>query len=486
MTTPNPLLQPARFAALPAFFHTPVRPSPLQEPRVVIANTALAREMGLGETELGAPATIALLSGQPMHGGVTALATRYGGHQFGVWAGQLGDGRALLLGDRLCPDGQRLEVQLKGAGVTPFSRMGDGRAVLRSSIREYLCSEAMHALGIPTTRALLLTSSDDPVYRERVESAAIVTRLAPSFIRFGHFELLYHQGRHEDIRVLADFVIDHYYPECRLEPQPYRAFFAAVLTRTAGLMAAWQSVGFCHGVMNSDNMSILGLTLDYGPFGFLDGFDAAHVCNHSDHSGRYAYQQQPQVALWNLYCLATSLLPVVSEPELRAELARYDACYQAAYLTRFRAKLGLEREQTADAGLIESLLQALHAGRTDFTIFFRTLAGFDVHENAVNAALLDLFVDRDAGAHWLAQYRSRLLLEDRSAAARRLAMLAVNPAYVLRNHLAEQAIRQAQDDGDDSGVQALAACLAQPFTERAEFAAFAALPPSWAAGIEVS
>ncbi|MCP9758027.1 YdiU family protein [Aquitalea sp. S1-19] len=486
MTIPTPLLQPARFAALPAVFYRATTPTSLQSPRLVIANAALAHELELDEAQLGAPDSLALFCGNalPAHG--LPLATRYGGHQFGVWAGQLGDGRALLLGDRACPNGQSVEVQLKGAGVTPFSRMGDGRAVLRSSIREYLASEAMHALGIPTTRALLLATSDDAVYRERPETAAVLTRVAPSFIRFGHFELLYHQGQHDEICQLADFVIDQYLPACREASQPYQALFAEVVARTASLMARWQAVGFCHGVMNSDNMSILGLTLDYGPFGFLDGLNLAHICNHSDHSGRYAYNQQPQIALWNLYCLASSFLPLVAEPELRAELDRYDALYQAAYLAHFRAKLGLATEGKEDEALISSLLHTLHAYHTDFTLFFRALADFDTAAGSDPAPVLDLLVDREAGLHWLARYRTRLMQETRTQKARQQAMHAVNPAYVLRNHLAEQAIRLACDEGDYGEIVRLARCLANPFSEQAEFASYAALPPEWAAALAVS
>ncbi len=486
MTIPTPLLQVPRFAGLPAIFYRATAPTALHSPRLVMANAALARELGLDAAHLSTPDNLALFCGNALPGHGLPLATRYGGHQFGVWAGQLGDGRALLLGERACPNGQRVEVQLKGAGVTPFSRMGDGRAVLRSSIREYLASEAMHALGIPTTRALLLATSDDAVYRERPETAAVLTRVAPSFIRFGHFELLYHQGQHDEIRQLADFVIDQYLPACRDAAQPYQALFAEVVARTASLLAQWQAVGFCHGVMNSDNMSILGLTLDYGPFGFIDGLNLGHICNHSDHSGRYAYQQQPQIALWNLYCLASSFLPLVAEPELRSELDRYDGLYQTAYLACFRAKLGLATECQEDAALIASLLHTLHAYHTDFTLFFRTLAAFDPRAVSAPVAVLDLLVDREAGLNWLARYRTRLMQETRPQAARQLAMQAVNPVYVLRNHLAEQAIRLACDAGDYREIARLARCLAMPFSEQAEFASYAALPPEWAAALAVS
>ena len=255
------------------------------------------------------------------------LASVYSGHQFGVWAGQLGDGRALWLGEVDTAAGP-LEIQLKGAGLTPYSRMGDGRAVLRSSIREFLCSEAMHALGMPTTRALCVTGSALPVRREEIETAAVLTRVAPSFIRFGHFEHFASQERDAELRRLADFVIEHHYPACREAANPYAALLAAVAARTATLMAQWQAVGFCHGVMNTDNMSILGLTIDYGPFGFLDAFDPGHICNHSDHEGRYAWARQPNVALWNLHALAQALLPLIGDTD--AALAALEA-YQGRF-----------------------------------------------------------------------------------------------------------------------------------------------------------
>ncbi|HEY1102416.1 MAG TPA: YdiU family protein, partial [Burkholderiaceae bacterium] len=281
------------FATLGAEFYTRLQPQPLPAPYWVGRSRALAQELGLDPDWLDSDAALQRLTGNTLFTGSAPLATVYSGHQFGVWAGQLGDGRAILLGETSSGH----EIQLKGAGRTPYSRGGDGRAVLRSSIREFLCSEAMHGLGIPTTRALAVTGSDAPIYREERETAAVVTRVAPSFIRFGHFEHFAARGEHEALRVLADFVIDRFYPECRsattLEANPYANLLQAVSERTAQLMAQWQAVGFCHGVMNTDNMSILGLTIDYGPFQFLDGFNPGHICNHSDSSGRYAYNQQP-------------------------------------------------------------------------------------------------------------------------------------------------------------------------------------------------
>lgn len=298
-----------RFQSLPAACYRPVRPTPLPDPYWVAINHDLAQQLGMTLADGAGDSVRDLLCGNHCPPGCQPLAARYAGHQFGVYVPQLGDGRAVLLGDLPWLDG-RAEIQLKGAGPTPFSRGGDGRAVLRSSVREYLASEAMHGLGIATTRALCLIGSDAPVWREQPETAAVLTRVAPSFIRFGSFEVLCHQGQLRELTELADFVIRHWFAACRDAEAPYAALFAEVARRTAELLAQWQAAGFCHGVMNSDNMSILGLTLDYGPFAFLDGFDAGYVCNHSDPAGRYAFKQQPRVAQWNLQCLGLSLIHI--------------------------------------------------------------------------------------------------------------------------------------------------------------------------------
>lgn len=475
-------LRPLRFLELPELCYSQVLPTPLPQPRLDLVNTALAATLRLDADALRAPSALEWLAG---NGGAPLVATLYAGHQFGVWVPQLGDGRALFLGE-LAAGGHRYELQLKGAGRTPYSRMGDGRAVLRSSLREYLCSEAMHGLGIPTTRALALVSSPQPVYREQVETAAVLTRVAESFIRFGHFEVLYQRGLHAELRALADHVLCHHLPQARDAANPYVAMLGVVVERTAELMAAWQAVGFCHGVMNTDNMSLLGLTLDYGPFGFIDGFDIGHICNHSDPGGRYAYNEQPQIALWNLYCLASCLLPLADEASLRVELDRYPELYRAAFMRRFRAKLGLQAQEEGDEGLLESLLQLMHAWRTDFTLLFRRLADFDSADGAANTALADLFVDREAWAAWAARYRERLQREASVDAERRQRMRAVNPRYVLRNYLAELAIAAARDDGDFSVAENLARCLARPFDEQPEFDAWAGFPPEWAGEISVS
>lgn len=464
-------------------------PLALPQPHWVARNDALAAELGL-DSWLASPAALALLSGAEQAPGGT-LATVYSGHQFGVWAGQLGDGRALLLGEVDTPQGA-MELQLKGSGPTPFSRMGDGRAVLRSSIREYLCSEAMQALGIPTTRALALVGSPLPVRRETLETAAVVTRVAPSFLRFGHFEHFTHTRPDPPaLKVLADAVITRFYPEAAAAAQPYAALLEAVTRRTATLLAQWQAVGFCHGVMNTDNMSILGLTIDYGPFGFLDAFDPNHICNHSDHQGRYAWARQPNVALWNLHALAQALLPLMgsdsdaaSESALAA-LQAYHTAYPQAMLDAWRGKLGLSTAQEGDRDLADALLKLMAQDRTDFTISFRRLCAFSTAADADNSAMRDLFIDRPAFDDWAALYSARLRAEGSVDAERAERMRRHNPKFVLRNHLAEQAISQAQA-GDFSEVQRLLKVLQRPFDEQPEHEADAGFPPAWAQQLEIS
>ena len=485
MTSPLPPLHwPNRFHALGAAFYTELPAQGLQNPHWVARSEACARELGW-PADWADDTALAVFSGNALWPGMRTLASVYSGHQFGVWAGQLGDGRALWLGEVDTPNGP-MELQLKGAGLTPYSRMGDGRAVLRSSIREFLCSEAMHGLGIPTTRALAITGSALPVRREELETAAVVTRVAPSFIRFGHFEHFAANEQHAELKQLADFVIDHFYPACRRDPRPYAALLRAVALRTAELMAQWQSVGFCHGVMNTDNLSILGLTIDYGPFGFLDAFVPNHICNHSDQQGRYAYSRQPNVALWNLHALAQALLPLIGDSdEALAALEPYKLAFAGAMAKCMRAKLGLATVQAADTGFADDLLKLMAADRVDFTIAWRRLAQFDSAAGAPNHSLRDLFIDRDGFDAWAAVYRERLQAESSIDAERAARMNRVNPKFVLRNHLADAAIQLARS-GDFSEIDRLLTVLQRPFDEHPDAAAYADFPPDWAQQIEVS
>ncbi len=467
----------------------PQSPQALPAAHWVAVQRELAAQLGLADW-LGTPDALALLSGnaQPPHG---TAASVYSGHQFGVWAGQLGDGRALLLGEVDTPLGPQ-ELQLKGAGMTPYSRMGDGRAVLRSSIREYLCSEAMHHLGIPTTRALAIAGSPQPVRRETIESAAVVTRVAPSFLRFGHFEHWTHTEQDpQALKTLADAVIARFHPALSGGPEPYAAWLQEVAESTARLMAQWQAVGFCHGVMNTDNMSILGLTLDYGPFGFMDAFDPGHICNHTDSQGRYAYARQPGVAFWNLHALAQALLPLFGNGEAAqqaalAALEPYKTVFADAMLAALRAKLGLRDTRDEDRALADDFLKLMAQDHSDFTISFRRLAAFDSQtDDASNATVRDLFIDRAAFDAWALRYRSRLQAEHSIDGERAARMNRVNPKFVLRNHLAETAIVRARA-GDFGEVERLLKVLKRPFDEQPEHEADAGFPPDWARQLEVS
>lgn len=460
-------------------FGTELPPRALPEVHWVATSDRLAHEMGL-QAWLAGDDALDTLAGNRVPDGSRPFASAYSGHQFGVWAGQLGDGRALLLGEVDTPAGP-LEVQLKGSGLTPYSRMGDGRAVLRSSIREFLCSEAMHALGIPTTRALAVIGSPQPVRRETIETAAVVTRVAPSFLRFGHFEHFAHTAQDPAaLRRLFDATLQRYFPA--LEPTP-EALLEEVARRTARLVAQWQLVGFCHGVMNTDNMSLLGLTIDYGPFGFLDAFDPNHVCNHSDDQGRYSYARQPGVAFWNLHALAQALLPLIdgereaASERLLAALEPYKAEFAQAMVAGLRAKLGLAAEREDDPALADDLLRLMAEDRADFTIAWRRLADVD--------AARDVFLQRDRFDAWAARYRERLAWEAGDDGGRAARMNRVNPKFVLRNHLAQTAI-EAAERGEFGETARLLKVLERPFDEQPEHEADAGYPPEWASQLEVS
>ena len=495
--TPSPssfsaLVWQQGFAALGSDYFTELRPTPLPDPHWIAVSHKAADLLNLDAAWTSSDDALQVLAGNTVAPGSRPLASVYSGHQFGHWAGQLGDGRAILLGETA----QGFEVQLKGAGRTPYSRMGDGRAVLRSSIREFLCSEAMAALGIPTTRALALIGSPQPIARETMETAAVVTRIAPSFLRFGHFEHFAARDQIDQLRKLADYVIDRYYPECRnastLEGNAYANFLQAVSERTAHMLAQWQAVGFCHGVMNTDNMSILGLTIDYGPFQFLDAFDPGHVCNHSDTQGRYAFNRQPQVAYWNLYCLGQALLPLIGNEELTiAALESYKTVFPAAYASQMLRKLGLPDDAPGTAAgegrfglLVNPLLQILADNKVDYTIFFTRLT------DAVSAAgelefepLRDIILDRATFDAWSLQYSEHLAQVDQAQAAD--LMQKSNPRYVLRNHLGETVIRAAQN-GDYAPVQQMLAVLQSPYTQHPDHQDWAGFPPDWASSISIS
>ena len=484
-----------RFHKLGESFFTDLSPQALSQPYWVARSQAASKLIKMSTATFAHEDTLQALAGNALLAGSQPVATVYSGHQFGQWAGQLGDGRAILMGET-----QGWELQLKGCGPTPYSRMGDGRAVLRSSIREYLASEAMAALGVPTTRALSVVGSDAPVRRETIETAAVVTRLAPSFIRFGHFEHFLARKQVTELRRLADFVITHHYPECaapsNFSGNPYCALLGAVTARTAEMVAHWQAVGFCHGVMNTDNMSILGLTLDYGPFQFLDAYDPQHICNHTDSQGRYAFERQPEVAHWNLFCLGQALLPLIEDTDLALEaLGQFMPIYLAKYHGLMCAKLGLtDLSQTesnglnvpseihsTDTELVQDILSLLAKEGVDYNIFWRRFS-HAVQDGDVSA-VRDLFIDAPGINAWLSRYKERTVKRDGARVG--VAMLACNPKYVLRNYMGEQAIRAAQSK-DFSVLTALQTVLEHPFDEHPSNAVWAGLPPDWADAISIS
>lgn len=477
-----------RFATLPGDFYTLLASTPLPDPYLVCVSAPAAGLIGLDSAESDHPDFVRAFSGNATLAGSCPLAAVYSGHQFGVWAGQLGDGRAILLGETVAPSEPQgtLELQLKGSGKTPYSRMGDGRAVLRSSIREFLCSEAMAALGISTSRALCVIGSDMRVMREMPEPTAVVTRMAQSFVRFGSFEHWFYKDRKAELQMLADYVIAQSYPELQGVDQPYRALLSEITRRTATLAAQWQAAGFMHGVLNTDNMSILGITLDYGPFGFMEAYDPSHICNHTDHQGRYAYRMQPKIAEWNCYALGQALLPLIGETdEVYDALSVFQPVFKAKMQALWQAKFGFKTALAGDTVQIERLLTLMAGSRVDFPYFFRHLSSISLSEAGNDEVLRNLFIDRAALDAWLADYRQRLRAENSIDAERKHAMDQVNPKYVLRNYLAQIAIDKASNK-DFSEVEHLLQLLQHPFDEQPEHEAYAALPPDWAAGIEVS
>ncbi len=474
------------YARLPEAFYRRVMPSPLPSPHLVSFNPDAAGLIDLDPDEAKRPEFPRCFGGDLLPPGADPVAMLYYGHQFGVYAGQLGDGRAILLGEVRNQAGEKWDLHLKGAGATPFSRDGDGRAVLRSTIREYLCGEAMYGLGIPTTRSLCIVAGEEPVMRETVETGAMLLRMAPTHIRFGSFEAFYYRRQHDYVALLADYVIGQFFPHLANEADKYARFFRDVAERTARLLAQWQAVGFAHGVMNSDNMSIVGLTLDYGPFGFLDEYNPAFICNHSDHQGRYAFQNQPDIGYFNLRCLAQALSPFLGQQEAQAALDQYEAVVASRYEALMREKLGLREAKPDDAALVRDLLQLMQAGRADYTNFFRALGTFRQGPEEQNEPLRDWFLDREAFDAWAVRYKERLRAEGSRDEERKARMDRVNPKYVLRNYLAQAAIERATQHKDYAEIDRLRELLRDPFTEQPGMDAYAAAPPEGAKTIIVS
>jgi protein adenylyltransferase len=471
------------FAKLGDSFFTRIQPTGLPNPKLVSVNLQASALLGLEQRDLSQDWFLQWSSGNKPAPDSDPLAMVYSGHQFGGYSPQLGDGRGLLLGEVEGPQG-KWDVHLKGAGSTPYSRFGDGRAVLRSTIREYLCSEAMNGLGIASTRALSITAGKEPVYRETVEPAAMLIRLARSHIRFGSFEYFHHTQKSEYVKQLADHVIEQHLPALSRKDGQYLEMFRSTVHSTAKLIAQWQAIGFAHGVMNTDNMSMIGETMDYGPFGFLDTYNPEFICNHSDTSGRYAFKRQPMIGLWNCNALANALTSLIPIEQLKIVLEEYEPLFLSSLLELQRKKLGLFKSHPDDQDLVDALLNILADNQVDYTIFFRSLCSFD--ENKDHSDLRDLFLNRESFDHWAKKYRHRLALEQQSSIDRQAAMLKINPKYVFRNYMAEIAIRKAEDEKDYSEIDRMLSLLQAPFDEHPDCEEYAKHPPEWSQKLSVS
>jgi uncharacterized protein YdiU (UPF0061 family) len=476
-----------RFGRLPDHFFSKIKPTPFKLPHYLVSfNKQAAGLIDLNDEFKPDQDFIDCITGKTFINKTEPLAMLYSGHQFGGYNPQLGDGRAILLTEVINSKGEHWDLQLKGSGLTPYSRDGDGRAVLRSTIREYLCSEAMAGLNIETTRALCIAGSDDEVYRESIETGAFLIRMAPTHIRFGNFEIFYYRNQHEQIKTLADYTIEHYFPDFHNSPSKYVDWLADVVVRTAKLIANWQAVGFAHGVMNTDNMSILGLTLDYGPFGFVEKYDPDFICNHSDHSGRYAFKEQPNIGLWNLSCLAQALLPLMAVDDAKSCLGLYEKAYLNEYVSLMQKKLGFDQSDNDDLKLINKLLAIMEKNGSDYTRFFRALGNFSTENTQDNNFIRDSLFDTTTWDDWVDLYRTRLQQENSNDQHRKSKMDSCNPKYILRNYIAEIAIQKARDEKDFSEIDRLLTILHYPYDEHPNMQHYADVPPDWANSLSVS
>ena len=470
------------FARLPEHFYARLDPTPVAAPRIVKVNVELARELGLDADALTSEHGVAVLSGNRVADGAEPIALAYAGHQFGHFVPQLGDGRANLLGELVSRDGQRYDIQLKGSGRTPFSRGGDGRAALGPVLREYIVSEAMAALGVPTTRALAAVTTGERVLRDTVLPGAVLTRVAASHLRVGTFQYFAARGDVEGLRMLANYAIARHYPEAAQAKKPYRALLEGVIARQAQLIAQWMLLGFIHGVMNTDNTSISGETIDYGPCAFMEAYDPVKVYSSIDHGGRYAFGNQPRVALWNLARLAESLLPVLAQESGSEEaglvaaneaLSAFEPQFEATHSAGLRRKLGLVVEHEGDVALAENLLQCMAANHADFTLTFRRLCDAAAGPKG-DAGVRALFADPAAYDGWAAGWRRRLEEEVADGQTRTAAMRRMNPAFIPRNHLVEAALDAANSRQDFQPFEDLLAVISRPYDERPELEMYSA------------
>jgi serine/tyrosine/threonine adenylyltransferase len=469
------------YTALPANFFARVVPTPVASPRLIKLNRPLAVHLGLDPDRLDSPEGAEILAGKRVPDGADPIAMAYAGHQFGQFVPQLGDGRAILLGEVIDTDGVRRDIQLKGSGPTPFSRRGDGRAALGPVLREYIVSEAMAALGIPTTRSLAAVMTGESVLRETLLPGAVLTRVASSHIRVGTFQYFAARGDTEGVRRLADHVIARHYPQLANADRPYHTLLAGVIARQAELVARWLLVGFIHGVMNTDNTSISGETIDYGPCAFMDHYDPAQVFSSIDEQGRYAYANQPRIALWNLTRLAECLLPLFSETqdkaieEAQVALAEFAEKFNTAYKAGLRSKLGLFIERDDDQALAQDLLDAMAKNQADFTLTFRRLSEAAL-DPAADSHVRQLFAEPAAYDEWAVRWRQRLREEPQEGVARWAVMRSVNPAFIPRNHRVEAVIDAAVKHDDCSPFEELLTVLSRPYEDQPAYARYAEPP----------
>ena len=484
MTPAHPAFENTFARDLPDMFE-PWEAVVVENPELLVLDDELALELGFDPQWLRSPDGVRFLIGNHRLEGMQPIAQGYAGHQFGGFSPRLGDGRALLLGEVIDTNGQRRDIHLKGSGRTRYSRGGDGKAAVGPMLREYVIGGAMRALGIPTTRALAVVATGERIPRDEMLPGAVLCRVASSHLRVGSFQYAATMS-HDHIARLADHAIARHYPELIGEPDRHLALFHAVMNRQAKLVAQWMGVGFIHGVMNTDNMTISGETIDYGPCAFLDTHDPTTVFSSIDHQGRYAYQMQPRIVEWNCYALGQAMVPLIGDVDtVKDALAVFQPTFEKKIAALWRAKLGMVSARDDDDALVRELLTLMAKGRVDFPVFFRRLSSLRREDPSADEPLRNLFIDRAGFDAWLVKYRARLEVEQSIDAARKIAMDQVNPKFVLRNHLAQIAIQKAQQK-DFSEVQRLLHILQRPFDEQPEYESYAALPPDWAAGISVS
>ena len=468
-------IQPHAYAELPQDFYNLQNWQGFDNPLLVIENAELKKDLGL--ENIDNQKLLDIFNGSLSIESLKPLSMAYSGHQFGQYVEQLGDGRGLLFG-QIDSSAGLIDIHLKGAGKTPYSRFGDGRAVLRSVIREYLCGEAMHALSIPTSRALMIIGSDEMVIREKSETAAMLARTAKTHIRFGNFEYFHYNNKPEYVKVLADFCIDNYPSYFLKSKNKYEEFFRSVVEQTACMIALWQANGFSHGVMNTDNMSILGETFDYGPYGFMEDYIPSYVCNHSDHQGRYAFKNQPYIGLWNCSALGHALSSLISEENQDEILKTYELIFQNKLAELYRKKLGFMTSHNEDAQLIQGLLDIMESERLDYTNTFRNLSQA-VTETKTNE------LNSDVAMSWIKSYQERHNKESKSIAKKISLMNAINPKYILRNYMAQEVI-EAAENSDFSAAETLIKVITSPYDELEQYEHFANRSPDWAKNLEIS